>query len=72
MLQFQDATGRLTAYAFACGYVERKGSGGNRSALLLQHGVYYVKGFRNGVHFWKTFDQLVNARKFFDREANRA
>ena len=69
MLQFQDATGRLTAYAFACGYVERKGSGGNRSALLLQHGVYYVKGFRNGLGFLKAFARLDAAQEYFDREA---
>ena len=72
MPQFKTATGRLTAYSFACGYVERTGNGDNRAMLEQEHGVYHVKGFRNGIHFWEAFSSLAEARKFFDREANHA
>ena len=63
--KFRTARGRLTPYSFACGYVERKGSGDNRAVLEQEHGVYHVKGFQNGAHFWETFNTLIQARKFF-------
>ena len=66
--KFKTARGRLTPYSFACGYIERKGTGDNRACLEQEHGVYHVKGFKNGVRFWETFDTLTQARKFYDRE----
>ena len=56
---------RLTAYALACGYVERKGEGDNRTVLDRENGRYHVKGFKNGKHFWESFGTLTAARKFY-------
>ena len=63
--KFRTKTGRLTAYSFACGYVERMGEGDNRKCLEQEHGVYHVKGFKNGIRFWETFETLTDARKYF-------
>ena len=56
---------KLTAYALACGYVERKGEGDNRTVLDRENGCYHVKGFTNGKHFWESFGTLTAARKFY-------
>lgn len=58
--------GRLTRYALACGYIERKGSDDNRAVLESEHGVFHVKGFEKGKHFWESFDNLTAARRFYD------
>ena len=63
--KFHTKAGLLSAHSFACGYITRKGDGDNRACLEQEHGVYHVKGFRNGVRFWETFDTLTAARKFY-------
>lgn len=57
--------GRITPYGFACGYIERKGDGDNRAMLEMEHGIYHVKGFRDGVHFWQSFRAIGDARAFY-------
>ena len=37
----RDSRGRLTRYAFACGYVEK----GKHTTLSMEHGFYHVRGF---------------------------
>ncbi len=37
--------GRVTAYGFACGYVERYERGEHRVTLLYEHGAYILRGF---------------------------
>jgi len=59
--RFHTAAGRLTAYAFACGYIERLGT----LTLGREHNVYHVKGIAplTGVHVWETYRTLTEARQ---------
>jgi hypothetical protein len=58
---FYTKAGKLTRYAFLCGYVEKKGE----LSLWMQHGVYHVNGFApDGKRLWESFDTLTPARKF--------
>jgi hypothetical protein len=59
MVKFYTKRGKLTVYAFRCGYVEKKGD----LALHMEHGVYHIRGFSNGSHVMGAFDTLVEARK---------
>lgn len=53
--EFHTAKGELTAYAFACGYVERIGE-----FRLYLDGVYHLQ---NDSGFWATFSTLTEARQ---------
>ena len=57
---FYTATGLLTNYALACGYVETK-----NGYRLEKDGCYHVKG--NGI--WTTASTLTEARKKFNKLA---
>lgn len=35
--------GRISAYGFACGYVEAVENGSKRATILMEHGVYHVQ-----------------------------
>jgi hypothetical protein len=59
MVKFYTKRGKLTVYAFRCGYVEEKGS----LNLYMEHGVYHVRGFSNGARIMGDFDTLTEARK---------
>lgn len=48
--------GSLTAYAFACGYVEEKGN-----YKLFKDGCFHIQG----AGLWLTFSTLTEARKAF-------
>ena len=52
---FTNAKGQLTAYAFACGYVERHGE-----YRLYKNGCFHVQRSNNE---WHTFSTLTEARK---------
>lgn len=58
---FYTAAGRLTRYAFVCGYIEQR----QDSSLSLQHGVFTVSGLRDGKQISQCFEGLVAARHFF-------
>jgi len=59
MMNLQTATGKLTSYGFACGYIERRGG----FTLSREHNVYHVKGFGAGtVPHWETARTLTEAR----------
>lgn len=60
--RLRDGRGRLTAYAFACGYCEREERNGVRFSLWQEHGVYHVQRF-DGVRTWETARTLTAARK---------
>lgn len=53
--EFYTLTGKLTAYAFACGYVERIGE-----FRLYRDGVYHLQ---NEAGFWESFATLTEARQ---------
>lgn len=58
--KFHTAYGRLTAYSFACGYIERDGP----FTLWREHGVYHVNGMDyTGSRHWFTYRTLQEARK---------
>lgn len=59
--EFKNAKGELTAYAFACGYVERHGKNGE--IRLYRDGVYHVQ---NGSE-WESFNTITDARRFARR-----
>lgn len=61
---FQKDGKTLTAYGFACGYVQNKGLKG----MYREHNVYHVTANdpNTGIRTtWETFDTLHEARKFF-------
>jgi hypothetical protein len=60
--KFYNANGSLTKYAFACGYMEKRGD----ITLFRQHTVMHVAGFtKTGLRVWESFDNLTPARRFF-------
>jgi hypothetical protein len=71
--QFKLKNGELTAYAFACGYVEWESKDGtelskwdNGKELYMEHGRYHVKRYKDGARvMWETFDRLGEARKYY-------
>lgn len=67
-VQFKTKRGHNTIYAFLCGYIEQKEIDQNNRATLELDCIWHVKGFRDGVHFWETFErnELPKARKFFN------
>jgi uncharacterized protein (DUF1330 family) len=58
-MKMRDKRGQLTAYAFACGYIERIG----QLNLSRGHNAYYVKGGIDNTHIYKVFTTLKDARK---------
>ena len=46
--KLKTSTGDLTAYAYACGYVDKHNwlSIDHSIGLSFEHGVYYIKGYR--------------------------
>jgi hypothetical protein len=63
-MKLHTKNGKLTAYAFACGYVERKEKNGdNRLTLSKEHGAFHLRGFLGGVHVWECPDTLTAGRK---------
>lgn len=68
-MELQNAkTGRITAYGFACGYIERHESCGVAVTLWKEHGTYHVRahGGNIGRIFWDSFPNLAAARKRYE------
>ena len=71
--RFRNADGSLTAYAFACGYVEVFGDKHQHSTKYVElykdgcwHVRYYIRGDFRGMKFvWKSFSKLGDARKHY-------
>lgn len=61
MTKFKNKSGTLTAYAFACGYIEVAKNG---TKLFMEHNHYHV---RKDHKHWYTFDsdRLTKARACF-------
>lgn len=64
MPKLKDSKGRLTAYAFACGYVERHGALILTRDMRVDTPVYIVKGFITKGHIYQVFPNLRVARNF--------
>jgi hypothetical protein len=54
--------GTITAYGFACGYVQKSGD-----VRLYKDGVYHVQGFGE----WESYGSLTEARRAFARLLKR-
>ena len=59
MPAIKTKSGRLTAYGFACGYVERSGP----FTLSMEHGVYHVKGYGVNSRVCSSYRTLTQARR---------
>lgn len=58
-MELKTKQGKLTAYGFACGYVERSGP----FTLLMEHGVYHVKGYGVNGRVYRSYRTLTQARR---------
>ena len=72
MARLKDSRGRLTAYAFACGYVESQELGQAQVTLgrYESGGLYYVKSAEHYAlepYLQKTFTRLQDARAEYSR-----
>lgn len=66
--KFHNSNGTLTAYAFACGYIERKETENLRLDLWHEGACYHVKAHEfngRGRLTWESFDGLAAARRHF-------
>lgn len=69
MQKFYTAKNRLTDYALACGYVERKADGSCIVSLWKEHGVYHVRSYNHETgkrQYWESFNSLISARHHYD------
>lgn len=60
----------ITAYQFACGYVDRVERGKVWVTLWKEHGVYHVRAHEfdgRGRLAWKVFQTLTAARRYHRR-----
>lgn len=67
--KFRTKAGRLTPYALACGYIERKETEALRLDLWHEGACFHVRAHDFASHdrlFWECFDTLTQARKFYD------
>jgi len=64
--RFKNRDGSLTAYAFACGYIQRA-SLGDVDLQLYKDGCWHVRAFDSErTLLWDCFGSLSKARKRFD------
>jgi hypothetical protein len=65
--KFRNKNGSLTAYSFACGYLETFTPKGEDfyTVRLYRDDVYHVQGNISGEYFWESFNTLTEARKLF-------
>jgi hypothetical protein len=71
--KFRDSRGRLTAYSFACGYIEESVVGGVR-VILSKDGCWHVEGREDDTGFrlfWETFGTMAKARLWYDRKCRQ-
>lgn len=69
--QFKNKNGTLTAYAFACGYIETKPlpAIGGEVRLFREGACWHVQARDDsrGRFLWEFFDKLTPARSFFSK-----
>lgn len=69
MSEFKTKTGKLNAYSFACGYVEKFQGEKYHCELYKDGGVYHVRFIPNGEKWlkWESFELLKDARKCYNQ-----
>ena len=66
MSKFENKDGSLTAYAFACGYIQTKKVNGIETRLSHSHSSYDVETWiDNNRVYWLSTESLTIARKIF-------
>jgi len=72
-MKLKTKNGKLTAYAFACGYVQEKEKNGIMLRLWHEGGpLYHVRAHDFNKHsrlFWESFERLTDARAFYQQKA---
>ncbi len=81
---FRTSTGRLTAYSFTCGYLERRstdrdgyGKEGLDTEIYHDGAVYHVRQHDRRTNptqfriFWKSYRTLAEARNLFNRQRGK-
>lgn len=74
-MKLRTKNGELSAYAFACGYIERIGD----FKLYREHGIYHINGVLRGLDGiavdneirWKSTKSLSEARKILYKMAKK-
>lgn len=68
MSEIYTKRGKLSAYGFACGYVERKETPFKRVTLSKEHNTYIVgASYKQTLDYYmQGFDTLAKARKLFN------
>jgi hypothetical protein len=62
---FKNKNGDLSAYSFACGYIQEKQTG-KGNVELYKDGNFHVRIFNDSERIsWDCFDSLMEARKAF-------
>lgn len=71
--KFFNTNGSLTAYSFACGYVEREENETHYKEIFMEHSHYHVKSglMSHKWEVWETFDTLTEARRFYNKLRRR-
>ena len=66
--EIYNKRGKLTAYGFGCGYVERKENATHWKKMYAEHGVYHVLNGPQSMQYnnWESFDNLTEARKYYN------
>lgn len=70
-IKFYNRSGTLTAYALACGYIEREVYPECTVELFMEHAHYQVQliatmPYRKIID-WESFDNLTDARRAFGK-----
>lgn len=65
--KFYTKKGDLSAYSFACGYVQSDSKEGIEKELYKEHGIFHVRVFENGTRTkWESLYTLTEARKIYN------
>lgn len=64
MKSILNKNGNISAYGFACGYVQRHKKH-TEISIYAEHGIYIVTGFIDNNHIRQCFEKLTEALKYF-------
>lgn len=64
---YYKQNGELSAYSFACGYVEKLEDNARWKKMFKEHGHYHVAAGKENQRWviWEVFDTIKPARKFY-------
>jgi hypothetical protein len=65
-MELYTKSGELSAYGYACGYVNRVEKANNHKQLYHEHNTFHVRANISGVRTWECFETLKEAKKLFN------